>query len=49
MCELENIMITIFLEEGGVFFYIDYRSAWDYPFTLETTIYKYGTSTLRPR
>ena len=30
MCELANIMISIFLEENGVFFYIDYRNAWDY-------------------
>ena len=43
MCELANIMISIFLEEGRVSFYIDYRSAWDYTFTLEPTINKYGT------
>jgi hypothetical protein len=30
MCELANIMISIFLEENRVFFYIDYRNAWDY-------------------
>ena len=38
MCELANIMISIFLEEDSVFFNIDYRSAWDYTFTSESTI-----------
>lgn len=36
MCELANIMISIFLEVDRVF-YVDYRSAWDYTFTLEPT------------
>jgi len=40
MCELANIMISIFLEENRVFFYIDNRNAWDYNFTLEPTINK---------
>jgi len=33
-------MTLIFLEEDRIFFYVDYRSAWAYTFTLEPTTHK---------